>query len=180
MSLTPTDFSLMFLGIMIVMVLLEVRRLGSRTPEPVSRLEAKMDALTEQLAARMAAGHGEIELAGGAQLVDLEQSMVDLSDEVDRLGQEAEGVPGGEKEGTVRFLAALDHLRRDIGMARELFARVAEELSSLSGAMESAATALQVAERRLDTVLMAGGEAASMRPRSGRGGGGEETDAGAD
>lgn len=180
MSFTPTDFSLLFLGIMIVMVLLEVRRLGSRTPEPVSRLEAKMDALTEQLAARMAAGHGAIELPGGAQLVDLERSMGDLSDEVDRLGHEAEGVPDGDKEGTLRFLAALDHLRRDIGMARQLFARVADELSTLSGTMESAATALQVAEQRLDTVLMAGGEAASLRPRSGRTGGGREADPPAD
>ena len=153
MGLSATDISLIFLGILIIMVLLEVRKL-SRKPEPVSRLEAQFERLSRQM--ERIGAPSDIELPGGAQIVEAGQSFETISEQLERLGESAAGLEAemlGE-EGAKKFLAGLQQLRQDLRTAQELFERTAASLGQASDAVMSAGSAIQRIENRLETVLV--------------------------
>ena len=154
MILNATDISLIFLGVLIVMVLLEVRKL-SRKPEPVSRLEAQFERLSQHME-RMGGPPQEIELPGGAQIVEAGQTFETISEQLERLGESATELDAAMlgEEGVRKFLDGLQKLRADLHSARELFERTAEGLGQASDAMLSAGSALQRIEGRLENVLV--------------------------
>jgi oligoendopeptidase F len=150
--LNATDISLVFLGILIIMVLLEVRKL-SRKPEPVSRLEAKFDRLSEQM--ERIGAPPDIELPGGAQIVAAGETFETISEQLERLGESAEVLDLemlGE-EGARRFHEGLQQLRSDLKAAQQLFERAAAGLGQASDAVLAAGSALQRIETRIEDIL---------------------------
>lgn len=150
--LNPTDISLIFLGILIVMVLLEVRKLG-RKPE-VSRLEEQFERLSRQME-RIGAPQ-DLQLPGGAQIVEAGRTFETISEQLERLGESADEIDAemlGE-EGVRRFLNGLKQLREDVTAAQELFEKTARGLGQASDSMLSAGSALQRIEARLENVLV--------------------------
>ena len=153
--LDATDLSLIFLGILIVMVLLEVRKL-SRRPEPVTRLEEKFERLSEQMERMGAQPPPDLNLPGGAQLVEAGRTFETISEQLERLGESAVELDDemlGE-EGVRRFLDQLQQLRTELKAAQELFERAAGGLGTASDAVMGAGSALQRVEARLETVLV--------------------------
>lgn len=160
--LNPTDISLIFLGILIVMVLLEVRKL-SRKPEPVSRLEEQFERLSQQME-RIGAPQ-DIKLPGGAQIVEAGGTFETISEQLERLGEssaELEAAMLGE-EGVRRFTAGIQKLREDLSAAQELFERSARSLGQASDSMLSAGSALQRIEARLNNVVVPAAEQGSAK-----------------
>ncbi len=153
MPLSPTDISLIFLGILIVMVLLEVRKL-SRKPEPVSRLEEQFERLSQQME-RIGAPQ-DIQLPGGAQIVEAGGAFETISEQLERLGESAEEIETAMlgEEGVRQFLAGVNQLREDLNAAQELFERTARSLGQASDSMLSAGSALQRIEARLENVIV--------------------------
>jgi chromosome segregation ATPase len=161
MILTATDLSLIFLGILIVLVLLEVRKL-SRRPEPVTRLEEQFERLSRQME-RIGVTPSDLELPGGAQIVEANQSFETISEQLERLGRAANDIDAeilGEQE-VRRFLQGIPHFQADLRTARELFEATAADVTHMADAMRAAGQALQRIEQRLEK--MAGG---ADRPRT--------------
>lgn len=156
MFLNATDISLIFLGILIVMVLLEVRKL-SRRPEPVTRLEEKFERLSRQME-RIGAAPVDMELPGGAQIVETGKTYETISEQLERLGESTTELDTellGE-EGVRRFLDEIQQLRAELRAAQELFERSATDLGQASDTMLTAGSALQRIEARLESVLLPG------------------------
>ena len=151
--LTPTDISLIFLGILIVMVLLEVRKL-SRTPEPVSRLEEQFQRLSQQME-RMGAPH-DLQLPGGAQIVEAAASFETISEQLERLGESADEIDAAllGEEGIRRFLAGLQELRQDLDAARQKFEAAARSLNDASDTMLAAGASLNRIEKHVENVMV--------------------------
>ena len=149
--LNPTDISLIFLGILIVLVLLEVRKL-SRKPEPVSRLEEKFERLSRQME-RIAPQ--DIQLPGGAQIVEAGGTFETISEQLERLGESADQIEDAMlgEEGAREFLAGLARLREDLNVAQELFQRTAGSLDQSSESMLAAGAALQRIDARLEKMV---------------------------
>jgi uncharacterized protein YukE len=152
MVLNATDISLVFLGILIVMVLLEVRKL-SRKPEPVSRLEEQFERLSQQMERIRP---GEMTLPGGAQLVETNQSFETISEQLERLGESTEALDAAllTEAGAQRFTRGLKKLRDELATARDLFDRSARGLDQASESMAAAQAALQRLDAHLETVLI--------------------------
>lgn len=149
---SATDISLIFLGILIIMVLLEVRKL-SRKPEPVTRLEEQFERLSQQM--EQMSSPQDIKLPGGAQLVEAGEAFETISEQLERLGQSAtdlDAVMVGE-DGLRRFREGVAQLREDLTRARELFERTAGDLGAASESMLAAGTALHRVEAQLESVL---------------------------
>lgn len=152
MPLSATDISLIFLGILIVMVLLEVRKL-SRKPEPVSRLEEQFERLSQQM--ERITAPPDLKLPGGAQIVEAGHTFETITEQLERLGESAADVDAemlGEEE-VRRFVDNLQSLRADLRSAQELFERTAAGLGTVSESLGAAGTALQRVEARLETVM---------------------------
>lgn len=151
--LNPTDISLIFLGILIVMVLLEVRKLG-RKPEPVTRLEEQFERLSQQME-RIGAPQ-DIQLPGGAQIVEAGRSFETISEQLERLGESAEEIETAMlgEEGVRQFLSGLNQLREELKAAQELFEGTARSLGKASDSMLAAGSALQRIETRLEHVIV--------------------------
>lgn len=166
MPLNPTDISLIFLGILIVMVLLEVRKL-SRKPEPVSRLEEKFERLSQQME-RIGAPQ-DIQLPGGAQIVEAGGTFETISEQLERLGESADDIDSAMlgEEGVRKFLSGLKQLREDLGAAQELFEKTARNLGQASDTMLSAGSALQRIEARIDNVILPAARSGRAAPREG-------------
>ena len=145
-----TDISLIFLGILIVMVLLEVRKL-SRKPEPVSRLEEQFERLSRQME-RIAPS--DMELPGGAQIVEAGHAFETISEQLERLGESAAELDSEmlSEESARRFKEGLQQLRADLRAAQQLFERAALGLNQASDAVLAAGSALQRIETRVDSV----------------------------
>lgn len=161
--LNATDISLVFLGILIIMVLLEVRKL-SRKPEPVSRLEAKFDRLSEQM--ERIGAPPDLQLPGGAQIVAAGQTFETISEQLERLGESAEELDAemlGE-EGARLFYEGLQQLRSDLRTAQQLFERAAGGLGQTSDAVLAAGSALQRIETRIDGILAPAARKTAEKP----------------
>jgi chromosome segregation ATPase len=161
MILTATDISLIFLGILLVLVLLEVRKL-SRRPEPVTRLEEQFERLSRQME-RIGVTPSELELPGGAQIVEANQAYETISEQLERLGRTATDIDAeilGEEE-VRRFLEGISHLQADLRTARELFEATAAQVTNTAESMRAAGAALHRIEQRVER--MVGG---AERPRS--------------
>lgn len=151
--MNPTDISLIFLGILIVLVLFEVRKL-SRKPEPVSRLEEKFERLSQQME-RIGAPQ-DIQLPGGAQIVEAGGAFETISEQLERLGESATEIESAMlgEEGVRQFRSGLAELRDDLHAAQDLFERTARSLGQASETMLSAGSALQRIEARLENVIV--------------------------
>lgn len=154
MSITATDISLVFLGLMIVMVLLEVRRLGRRTPG----LERKVDALSRRLGVEPETPPTAMKFGGGAQIVEAGASLTALSEELERLDGSIRGLGtvDASPEAIARFLAALDALRQEVRVARNLLGRAAAQMVEVNDAMGSAGEALDRVGSGLETAIEKG------------------------
>ncbi len=150
--LTATHISLVFLGILIVMVLLEVRKL-SRRPEPGRRLEEQVEHLSQQIER---IGPNEMVLPGGARLVAAERRFETLSEQLERLGESTEELYGTllTEEGVRRLVTGLEQLQAELSMARSLFEETAHELGQASDSLASAGAALRRIETQLEDVLV--------------------------
>lgn len=155
MTITATEISLVFLGLMIVMVLLEVRRLGRRTPN----LERKVDALSRKLGERLDTSPTEMKFGGGAQIVEAGGSLNALSEELERLDGSIRALeaPDYSPEGMARFLTALDGLRQEIRLARDLLGRAAAQMVEVNAAVDSAGDALERVGSSLEAAIDKGG-----------------------
>ena len=167
--LNPTDISLIFLGILIVMVLLEVRKL-SRKPEPVSRLEEKFERLSRQME-RIGAPQ-DIQLPGGAQIVETERTFETISEQLERLGESADEIETAMlgEEGVRQFLAGVALLREDLAAAHELFERTAGSLDQASESMLAAGAALKRIDARLENAIVPAAQRGKPKERSHSGG----------
>jgi hypothetical protein len=155
---SATDISLIFLGVLIIMVLLEVRKLG-RKPEPVSRLEEQFERLSQQM--ERISSPADVKLPGGAQLVEAGQAFETISEQLERLGESASDLDAlmiGE-ESVRRFREGVGQLRDDLSRARELFELTARDLGDASESMLAAGAALQRVEGKLESVLETSAEA---------------------
>lgn len=152
MVLNATDISLVFLGILIIMVLLEVRKL-SRKPEPVTRLEEQFQRLSQQMERIRP---GDLNLPGGAQLVETNQSFETISEQLERLGESTDDLDAAllTEAGAKKFTRGLKQLREDLAAARELFESAAQGLGQASESMASAGAALQRLDSHLENVLI--------------------------
>lgn len=149
-----TDISLVFLGILIIMVLLEVRKL-SRKPEPVTRLEEKFDRLSRQM--ERIGTPPDLKLPGGAQIVEAGHNFETISEQLERLGESAAELDSeilGEEE-VRRVRAGIRQIRAEIRSAQQLFERAAAALGQASEAVLSAGAALQRIDTRLEGVVTA-------------------------
>ena len=147
-----TDISLVFLGILIVMVLLEVRKL-SRKPEPTSRLEETVERLSRQM--ERIGAPPDVQLPGGARIVEAGQNFETISEQLERLGESAAALDQAMvgEEGVRRFREAIRQLRAELRAARQLFERAAAGLGQTSDAVLAAGSAIQRIEARLESVV---------------------------
>lgn len=145
-----TDISLVFLGILIIMVLMEVRKLG-RKPEPVSRLEEKFDRLSLQM--QRIGAPPDLKLPGGAQIVEAGHTFETISEQLERLGESTADLDSQMlSEAELRqFREGLKQLRADLGVAQQLFERAAAGLGQASDAVLSAGATLQRIDARLQS-----------------------------
>lgn len=153
MILNATDISLIFLGILIVIVLLEVRKLSKR-PEPVTRLEEQFERLSRQME-RIGVAPPDMELPGGAQIVETGQAFETISEQLERLGSTAADIDAemlGAEE-VRRFLASISQLQSDLRAARKQFDAAAADVAHASEAMQAVGAALQQMERGVDRVI---------------------------
>ena len=148
-----TDISLVFLGILIIMVLLEVRKL-SRKPEPVSRLEEHFERLSQQM--ERIGLPPDLKLPGGAQIVEAGQAFETISEQLERLGESAAELDSEmlDEASARRFKDGIQQLRNDLHAAQQLFERAAAGLGQASDAVLAAGSALQRIEARIDNVLV--------------------------
>ena len=162
-----TDISLIFLGILIIMVLLEVRKL-SRKPEPVSRLEAHFERLSQQM--QRIGLPPDLKLPGGAQIVEAGQAFETISEQLERLGESAAELDSEmlDEESARRFKEGLQQLRNELNGAQQLFERAAAGLGQASDAVLAAGSALQRIEARIENVLVPTSGAAA-KPQSQKG-----------
>jgi prefoldin subunit 5 len=161
MALSATDLSMVFLGILIIMVLLEVRKL-TRKPEPVSRLEEQFERLSQQMERIRPA---DLELPGGAQLVEAGRTFETISEQLERLGESADELDTAllTEDGVRRFTQGLQQLRDELATAQTLFETAARGLGNASDSMLAAGSALQRVDSHLETVMV-------PAARQGRGG----------
>lgn len=152
MALNAMDISMIFLGILIIMVLLEVRKL-SRKPEPVSRLEEQFERLSQQMERIRP---GDVELPGGAQLVETGRTFETISEQLERLGESADQIDDAllTQDGVHRFTQGLKHLREELAAAQELFESAARGLGQASDSMLAAGSALQRVDSHLEAVMV--------------------------
>ncbi|HUG39456.1 MAG TPA: hypothetical protein VMM12_03170 [Longimicrobiales bacterium] len=145
-----TDISLVFLGILIIMVLLEVRKL-SRKPEPVSRLEEKFDRLSLQM--ERIGAPPDLKLPGGAQIVEAGQTFETISEQLERLGESTTDLDSAifTEQEIRRFREGLHLLQADLRVAQQLFERAAAGLGQASDAVLSAGSTLQRIDARLES-----------------------------
>lgn len=162
--MSATDISLIFLGILIIMVLLEVRKL-SRKPEPVTRLEEQFERLSQQMERIRP---GDLDLPGGAQIVEAGRHFETISEQLERLGESAEELDAAmlSEENVHRFLAGLNDFRKDLAAAQEYFEGAARGLGQASDSMLSAGSALQRIDTRLEDVLVPAAESRREKPES--------------
>ncbi|MBW3553632.1 MAG: hypothetical protein KY466_08980 [Gemmatimonadetes bacterium] len=157
-----TDISLIFLGILIIMVLLEVRKL-SRKPEPVSRLEEQFERLSQQM--ERIGLPPDLKLPGGAQIVEAGQAFETISEQLERLGESAAELDSEmlDEESARRFKEGLHQLRSELHGTQQLFERAAAGLGQASDAVLAAGSALQRIEARIENVLAPSSGAAAKR-----------------
>lgn len=150
MVLTATDISLLFLGILIVLVLLEVRKLR-RKPEPVSRLQEQFERLSQQMERIRPT---DLDLPGGAQLVETTRTFETISEQLERLGESTRGLDDATLAGARPRPRAgvVGPLREELDAARELFDSAARGLGQASDALIAARAALQRLEAHLENV----------------------------
>ena len=172
-----TDISLIFLGILIIMVLLEVRKL-SRKPEPVSRLEEHFERLSQQM--ERIGVPPDLKLPGGAQIVEAGQAFETISEQLERLGESAAELDSEmlDEETARRFKDGLQQLRTELHGAQQLFERAAAGLGQASDAVLAAGSSLQRIEARIENVLVpsSGAPRKSGPQRGARSGRGEAPD----
>lgn len=151
MWLSATDVSLMFLGILIILVLLEVRKL-SRKPEPVSRLEQQFERLSQQMERIRP---GDVDLPGGAQLVEASHGFETISEQLERLGESTDALDQAmlTEDGARRFTRGLNTLREELAAARNLFDGAARGLGQASESMLAAGSALERLDAQLESIL---------------------------
>jgi DNA repair ATPase RecN len=152
MVVNATDISLVFLGILIIMVLLEVRKL-SRKPEPVSRLQEQFDRLSQQMERIRPA---DLDLPGGAQLVETNQSFETISEQLERLGESPDDLDAAllTEAGALRFTRGLKKLREELATTQDLFDTTARSLGQASESMTAARAALQRLDAYLENVMV--------------------------
>lgn len=157
MILTATDLSLIFLGILIVLVLLEVRKLGRR-PEPVSRLEEQFERLTRQME-RIGVAPPDLELPGGAQIVEAAQAFETISEQLERLGQDTTDIDADilDEAQVRRLLQGVSQLQADLRAARELFDTGLAEVDRAGESLRAAGAVLHRIEARMETVFSSTG-----------------------
>lgn len=165
MGITATEVSLVLLGILIALVLLEVRRLGQRTPD----LGQKFDALSRRLGERLDTPPTELKFRGGAQIVQAGTSLTSLSEELERLTGTIRGIesPDYSPEGMARFLAALGDLRQEIRLASDLVDSAALQMGQANGALSSASDALGRLGAALEAAIERGGAVLDRADRAG-------------
>lgn len=150
--MSATDISLIFLGILIIMVLMEVRKL-SRKPEPTTRLEEQVERLSQQM--ERIGTPSDLKLPGGAQIVEAGQNFETISEQLERLGEstaELDAEMVGE-EAIRRFRDGLQQLRADLRTASQLFERAAAGLGQTSDAILAAGSAIQRIEARIESIV---------------------------
>lgn len=152
MPVNATDISLIFLGILIIMVLLEVRKL-SRKPEPVSRLEQQFERLSQQMERIRPM---DLDLPGGAQIVEAGRNFETITEQLERLGESPDDFDSAvlSEDAVRRFTAGLKQLRSDLAAAQELFEVAARGLGQASDAMLSAGSTLQRIDTQLEQILV--------------------------
>jgi chromosome segregation ATPase len=143
--LNATDISLIFLGILIVMVLLEVRKL-SRKPEPVARLEEHFERLSQQM--ERIGTPVDLQLPGGAQIVDAHESFETITEQLERLGEETEGLDAS-MDPDRRSAGDLARIRSDLAALRELIDRTVAGVQQTAAALQGARAAVQRMEARV-------------------------------
>lgn len=150
--MSATDISLVFLGILVVMVLLEVRKL-SRKPEPASRLQEQFERLSQQMERIRPT---DLDLPGGAQLVETHHTFETISEQLERLGESTEDLDAAllTEAHALRFTKGLEKLREELAAAQELFDTTARGLGQASESMTAARAALQRLDAHLENVVM--------------------------